>query len=107
MKEIEPSEIDDQVVHDMAIFFVTGGQQGALPGWHKMFVLARKCSAPVWDIAETLGNPVERPTWILRALTLEFAEAEAERLIRAENQEMQQRRAIKENMRIVNPFEIG
>lgn len=78
---IQFSEISDAEVDGLALFFATNGQQGHAPEWHKMFSLAVKVNAPVWDVEEVLATydkKMERAIrreWLRRAMVVMFAEA--------------------------------
>ena len=53
---IKASEISDAELNSLALFFATNGAEGECPSWYKLFVLAMKVNAPVWEVEEILGG---------------------------------------------------
>jgi hypothetical protein len=73
---IEANEIDDTTVESLALFLYAQGQVGEAPEWYRLFTLASRCYAPVWEVAAVLGDrTTSKRTWVIRGLTIEFAEA--------------------------------
>lgn len=71
-----------------------------MPEWYRVFILAAKVNAPVWEVERALSNHGDALTpkreWLIRGLMLQFAEAEAA-------QRTFERSRARSDMRIIRP----